>query len=213
MVDAGTRTDAQEPVADTQKRRQILDGATRVFLMQGFNGASMEQIARISGVSKGTLYVYFQNKEQLFEACVEEKRRIFREQVLEFDISRPVDEELRRFGLGFARFVTEPQVIMAMRTVIGIAEQMPELGARFYDNGPAHGARVFSDYLTIKADEGHLALPDAQLAAVQFIDLCQSTLVRPRLFGVDLSGAERERRILKVVDAAVEMFLARYRAR
>jgi AcrR family transcriptional regulator len=44
---------------DGTKRRQIMDGAREVFLAQGFDGASMGEIARQAGVSKGTLYVYF----------------------------------------------------------------------------------------------------------------------------------------------------------
>src|SRR5262245_59317728 len=68
-------SDAQvAPVLDRQdnaKRRQIIDGAREVFLAQGFDAASMGEIARQAGVSKGTLYVYFDSKEALFEATVE----------------------------------------------------------------------------------------------------------------------------------------------
>ena len=60
---------------DSAKRRQIVTGARTVFLDRGFEGASMGEIARIAGVSKGTLYVYFQNKEQLFCAIMDEERR------------------------------------------------------------------------------------------------------------------------------------------
>jgi AcrR family transcriptional regulator len=62
-------------VADegSAKRRQILDGACKVFLDWGFDGASMGEIARAAGVSKGTLYVYFADKCRLFEAIVEEE--------------------------------------------------------------------------------------------------------------------------------------------
>ena len=45
-----------------------------MFLAQGFEGASMDDIASKAGVSKGTLYVYFENKERLFAAIVEEER-------------------------------------------------------------------------------------------------------------------------------------------
>ena len=57
---------------ESSKRRQILDGACKVFLDLGFDGASMGAIARAAGVSKGTLYVYFADKCRLFEAIVEE---------------------------------------------------------------------------------------------------------------------------------------------
>ena len=52
------------------KRRQIVEGAREVFLSAGFDGASMNDIARASGVSKGTLYAYFDSKDELFEAII-----------------------------------------------------------------------------------------------------------------------------------------------
>src|SRR4051812_23287347 len=55
---------------ESAKRRQIIDGARAVFLAQGFDAASMGEIARAAGVSKGTLYVYFKSKEDLFGAIV-----------------------------------------------------------------------------------------------------------------------------------------------
>ena len=64
-----------EPVVDNAKRRQILDGARKVFLVEGFEGASMNDIARVAGVSKGTLYVYFESKERLFSVIVDEERQ------------------------------------------------------------------------------------------------------------------------------------------
>ena len=53
-----------------------IEGARAVFLAKGFDAASMNDIARAAGVSKGTLYVYFSDKEQLFEAIVEQARRL-----------------------------------------------------------------------------------------------------------------------------------------
>ena len=71
---------------ESAKRRQILDGARRVFLADGFDGASMNDIARVAGVSKGTLYVYFDSKEALFEALIREDRKQQAERIV---ISRP----------------------------------------------------------------------------------------------------------------------------
>jgi AcrR family transcriptional regulator len=47
---------------DPAKRSQIIDGARRVFIEKGFEAASMNDITREAGVSKGTIYVYFANK-------------------------------------------------------------------------------------------------------------------------------------------------------
>ena len=59
-----------------------------MFLAQGFDAASMGEIARKAGVSKGTLYVYFKSKEDLFEAIAEEQCSLQAEQVFEFDRCR-----------------------------------------------------------------------------------------------------------------------------
>ena len=78
---------------DSSKRRQILDGARKVFMDLGFDGASMGEIARAAGVSKGTLYVYFADKNRLFEAIVEEESL---EQARSRSISTPSATSPRR---------------------------------------------------------------------------------------------------------------------
>ena len=83
------KTPTAETRGDSAKRRQIIAGARALFLAQGFDGASMDAIARKAGVSKGTLYVYFESKEQLFEAIVEDERGAQAEQIFALDRSTP----------------------------------------------------------------------------------------------------------------------------
>src|SRR5215813_13794412 len=99
---------AVEPV-DNAKRRQIIEGARQVFLAQGFDGASMGEIAREAGVSKGTLYVYFDSKEALFEAIVEAECHAQAEQVFALDSNdHDVEAVLMRLGGAFVRFICRP---------------------------------------------------------------------------------------------------------
>ena len=101
-----------------------------MFLAQGFDAASMGEIARQAGVSKGTLYVYFDSKEALFEAIVEEERRAQAEQVFALDSNdHDVEAVLTRLGGAFVRFLCQPEALSPLRTVIAIAERMPELGS------------------------------------------------------------------------------------
>src|SRR6476661_6012028 len=79
------RPTAESRGVDTAKRAQIIDGARRVFLAQGFDAASMGAIAREASVSKGTLYVYFKSKEELFETIVEEQCRQQADQIFNLD--------------------------------------------------------------------------------------------------------------------------------
>ena len=88
---------------DTSKRRQILDGARKVFMDLGFDGASMGEIARSAGVSKGTLYVYFADKSRLFEAIVEEEALEQGEIAFNFDPARDVDDHAAGVRRGLYR--------------------------------------------------------------------------------------------------------------
>src|SRR6185437_2604019 len=90
---------------DSSKRRQILDGARKVFMDLGFDGASMNEIARLAGVSKGTLYVYFADKNRLFEAIVEEEARERDEVTFNFDPVREVTITLREFGQAYIQLL------------------------------------------------------------------------------------------------------------
>ena len=127
---------------DSAKRRQIIEGARAIFLSQGFDAASMNDIARAAGVSKGTLYVYFKHKEQLFEAIVEQECETQAEGIFELDADdHDVEAVLTRLGFAYIRFLCRPEKASAIRIVIAIAERMPELGRKFYERGPGEGHR------------------------------------------------------------------------
>src|SRR6478752_1001546 len=93
---------------DPAKRRQILDGARRVFMKLGFDAASMNDVTREAGVSKGTLYVYFANKEELFTAMMETERAAFVASVRNTlkETSDPATA-LHNFGITFVAHLTD----------------------------------------------------------------------------------------------------------
>ncbi len=110
----------QDPV----KRSQIIEGARRVFIDKGFEAASMNDITREAGVSKGTIYVYFANKEELFEALIEEERgTIFKNMYDVLDRADDLRETLVKFGKVLSVKITSAKVMQAQRTVIGVVRQ------------------------------------------------------------------------------------------
>jgi AcrR family transcriptional regulator len=194
---------------DPRKRRQILAGARKVFLEQGFDVASMSDIARRAGVSKGTLYVYFESKERLFTALIQEERALL---VFELDNDdHDVAAVLRRLGSQLVTFLTAPHVIKAKRWVIAIGERMPEVAADFYRENPAVCIDRLTGYLDAQVKAGALATDDTALAARQFVDLAQAGLVKPLLYGAAETPTPEE--IDYVVASAVAMFLAAYQPR
>lgn len=195
---------------DPDKRRQILDGAHAVFTAQGFDAASMSEIAAAAGVSKGTLYVYFADKEHLFVALIEREREAQKIGIFEaLDDNPDLTLALTRFGEGIVRLLVRDFAVSAHRIVIGVAERMPDLGREFYERGPQQGAERLARFLAGKVEQGLLAIDDTYLAAVQFLDLCQTTMVRPRLFNA-MREPPSDAEIYRVVTSAVAMFLARY---
>lgn len=196
--------------ADPDKRHQILEGAHAVFTARGFDAASMSDIAAAANVSKGTLYVYFQDKEHLFIALIEREREKQKQGIYEALADDPdLAHALASFGERLVRLITGGFALSAQRIVLGVAERMPELGREFFERGPMQGTRRLAAFLQRRVEVGELAIADAGLAAAQFIDLCQSTLTRPRLFNA-VSVPPDDEEIARVVGSAVTMFLAQY---
>jgi AcrR family transcriptional regulator len=199
---------------DPAKRKQIIEGARRVFIDMGFDAASMNDITREAGVSKGTIYVYFANKEELFEALIEEERcRIFNDlyDALEREGGNFRDS-LIRYGIALATKITSDTVTRAQRTVIGICERIPELGARFYERGPKSGHEKLMGFLERAIAKGELAIDNIELAAYQLTDLCLSGYYRQRLFGYRTEAPSPDE-IRATVTSGVDVFLRAYAAK
>src|SRR5215813_4495392 len=193
--------------SDSKKRRQIIEGARHLFLSQGFDAASMNAIAQEAGVSKGTLYVYFKSKEELFEATVEEQCAEQAQQIFTFDNNEDVEVALTRLGRELVRFL--PGIVPSLRTVIAIADRMPELGTKFYLAGPGRGIASLKAYLEAQVTAGALKSHDCEIAAAQFIESCLSLTFKPMLF--NFTGPPAEARIDSVVKMAVFSFLTAYK--
>jgi AcrR family transcriptional regulator len=195
-----------------RKRRQVIDAARKLFFASGFDVTSMDDVAREAGVSKATLYSYFQSKEQLFSDVVAELRHNLAKRVFTVDYDDPdVPAVLKRLAIEVARVVTTPYVVMSFRAVLGIGNRMPELGAAYYDEGPRLVIGRLAAYLEHQVERGQLTIEDPELAAAQFLDMAQTTMARPMLFGA--AGQPPEERIDYVVDSAVRVFMAAYRRR
>jgi AcrR family transcriptional regulator len=211
MVAADPTTLSSIGEEDSSKRRQILGGARKVFMDLGFDGASMGEIARSAGVSKGTLYVYFTDKCRLFEAIVEQEMLQQDEVSFDLDPARDAPTTLKEFGEAYVALLCRPGGGSAIRTVMAIAERMPDVGRRFYERVLAYTINRLAQFLDAKVKGGQLAIDDCELAATQFMQMCQATLFQPFIF--QAAPAPSSEQITRVVDSAIRMFLAAYQAR
>ena len=195
---------------DPAKRDQILRGAHDVFSRDGFDATSMADICCAAGVSKSTLYVYFSDKADLFEALVErERERIFGDVARVLEAPGATADKLRAFGIATARAMCSDKVVQAQRIVIGISARKPDLAAKFYDGGANRGKRLLAAFFEAEIARGTLAIDDVALAAAQFQELSSAGLMRPRLFGY-MPAPPDEARLEATVASAVAMFLGAY---
>ena len=119
-----------------------------------------------------------------------------------------VADALTALGTGYMGLLGRPQGATAIRTVMAIAERMPEIGRRYYENVPSAWIGRLAAYLDAQVAAGRLDIPDTTLAASQFLQCCQATLFLP--YVLQASPPPPPDKIEIVVASAVKMFLANY---
>lgn len=199
---AGIPTDAA-----SAKRRQILDGARRVFAEQGYERAAVDQIAARAGVSKATVYNHFHDKKTLFVAAVVGGCDEFNEG-LAFRLTGTDDAPeamLRAIGEHFMSKSLSAPVVSLYRQAIAEAERMPEIGQLVFERGTLALQEVVAGHLRRWDERGILRIEDPRAAAVAFIALCQGDLVIRRRLGVLEEPVDAQ--IRRTVDQAVAIFV------
>ena len=194
-----------------RKFDQVLEGARTVFMRDGFEGASVDDIAREAQVSKATLYSYFPDKRLLFsEVARIECNRQAQEALDVIGGHAPVEDALHEAADRVVRFFLSDFGQQVFRICVSESHRFPELGARFYESGPALLRERLGGLLAHYVEDGDLKIDDMELATAQFGELCKSDLFVRCLCGVGCHCSDEQ--IERVVNGVVEMFLARYRA-
>ncbi|MDP4032495.1 MAG: TetR/AcrR family transcriptional regulator [Pseudorhodobacter sp.] len=202
-------TTAAPAIRKGRKYDQVLEGARAVFLRDGFEGASVDDIARMAEVSKATLYSYFPDKRLLFlEVAKSECRRQADEALQLIDQTAPPAEVLTAAAKRLVAFLMSDFGIRVYRICVAESDRFPELGQEFYRSGPLLVRQRLAEYLRSAVAQGHLAIPDIDLAADQFAELCKTTIQARLMFGITPCCTSRD--VARTISGAVEMFMARY---
>jgi len=197
------------PARRGRKHEQVLEGAREVFMADGYQAASVDEIARRAGVSKATLYSYFPEKALLFmEVARSECARQADTALASMDDSAPPVQVLGGTARHFLGFLLSEFGQRVFRICVAESDRFPELGREFYRSGPALMRARMVAYLEAAVARGDLAIEDCQLAADQFAELCKADLFPRLVFGIDTQFSEAE--IERVISGALETFMARY---
>lgn len=189
------------PDVSDERIPQILDAAALIFSQYGIDGASMNQIADASGVSKATIYYYFENKDALILALV---RRLFDAdqpglaRIVASD--EPVEDRLRAYSVDLVRLLDENRVMAPIIAEIRArADRMESIQSTMgaYFGGYIH---AFAEVVQQGIDDGELRTSlhagDTALAYVALVE------------GAILIAQHTDQPLARVMTTSVDTFLA-----
>jgi len=157
---------------------EICAAALEVFAEKGFAAAKLDEIAKRAGVSKGTLYLYFQDKADLFRAVIRDTvaPRVAAVREMADKLELPFAQIVPLFLANFAAMTTRLPVGAVAKIVIGESRNFPDL-AKIWHDQVASGALSALEQLIRRAQErGEVRGGDARLMAF--------SLMGPMLMGV-----------------------------
>src|SRR5262245_41222223 len=135
---------------------ELLDAALSVFFEKGFAAARLDDIATRAGVSKGTVYLYFHSKEDVFKALVRAIPQANVEQVraVAADTSIPADELLERVMRFIGSFLRDERMLKFPRLIIAEAGNFPQLAEIYKREVISRGIEIFSTIIKRGISEG-----------------------------------------------------------
>ena len=158
--------------------REICAAALRVFAEKGFAAAKLDDIARQAGVSKGTLYLYFKDKEELFRAVVRDtvapNIEVIRASLAQANL--PFADIIRMFLPRFAEITGRVPVGAVAKMVIGESRNFPELAKVWHDHVASKAIGMIAELIAQAQAKGEVRPGDPRLHAL--------TLMGPMVMGL-----------------------------
>jgi len=197
---------------DLSKRQAILDAARGMFTTQGFDGASMDQIAAAAGVSKLTVYSHFGDKETLFAAVVKSYCDSQLPDAL-FDPApgTPLRERLLEIARAFFAMICASEAVAGHRILCSPQIAGSSLPRLFWESGPRRVQAGFAALLERRIAARELAIDDVPRAASQFFTLLKGEPHAQLVFGC--CDAADPAAVDAHLAASVDLFLRAYAPR
>ena len=157
---------------------EIVNAAMAVFAERGFAAARLDEIAARAGVSKGALYLYFETKEEIFRAVVEQAIAPNIQTIRAMIAAHPgpFPDLLRLFAGRIAQVVDTLPLGGVVKMVIGEARNFPEMARVYHDALVAQGLGALADAIAAAQRRGEVKPGDPRAYALQ--------VVAPMLAGV-----------------------------
>ena len=190
----------------TEKRDLVIAAAEAEFRENGYAAASMDRVTARAGVSKRTVYRYFESKEALFHAIVANLWGRFADSLdLHYEKGRDIRDQLTDLARAEGDLLSSEDTMMMVRMVMSEVLRRPELAETMQDKIDFRAS--FVDMLQQASDDGQLRVEDPALAADEFLALIKAKAFWPVVMGEPvISRTEMDR----IIASSVEMMMCRY---
>ncbi|HEV7990309.1 MAG TPA: TetR/AcrR family transcriptional regulator [Gemmatimonadaceae bacterium] len=149
-----------------ERPKQILDAALAVFAERGLAAARLDDIAKLAGVSKGTIYLYFANKEELFRGVVRSTVIAFIERgEAYFEAERDPERALEMWMEGHWSWIRSATFPAMHRLVASELRDFPDLASFYATEVVGRAQRLVCDILERGMEVGVFRRMDAKVAA------------------------------------------------
>jgi len=185
------------------RRQEIVRKAAALFIEKGYSNVTIDEIIRLVGGSKATLYARFGGKEGLFETVIKQPC-VDVTHALDIDPAGDVKTQLTQIAHTFLRSVLNPNILELHRLMVSIGKTFPAVGSFFYESGPDTAYTIVAKWIAKQQAAGRLAGGNPRQLAVLFLDMLigehqLALLTSPR--------RSTPKAIDKTVRAAVSLFL------
>lgn len=196
---------------DLGKRAAILDAAKELFIEQGFNGVSMDEIAARASVSKLTVYSHFGDKDTLFSEAIQAKCvEMMPDELFVTDNEAPLRGQLLGIGHAFFALISSDAAIATQRMMM-TTDTDDRVRQMFWQAGPARTETALAEFLGARVARGQLAIDDLDLAARQFFCLIKGEVHTHMMCGLCTAPDELDADVH--IAASVDFFLRAYAPR
>lgn len=168
-----------------ERPEQILDAAFHVFGKRGLHQATLDDVAREAGITKGTIYLYFPSKAGLFAAMIQARIAAVIPSVDAVDggAAPSLEDRLAAVGRDLYRFLSSSAYLSMFRTVVSEAAQFPEVAAQVYREGVLTANRRLAAVIEAAIRTGACRNVEPMIAARAFVGMFLVFAISQRLLG------------------------------
>ena len=179
---------------------RILEASTTLFLANGFDGTTFDQIAELSHSGKASIYARYSGKQQLFIAVVRRNVERTMDRTPKVSMELSLHDRLIAVGLSIMKESLVPNCVRMMRVVIAESERLPVVAAQANLIGFEHSVRLVAETISAN-DQSKQAIKRATPAATKFVELTFMPLLLHALMGRDPRALLKEtpRRIKETI--------------